>query len=210
MTDLKPDSAETRGLLEQVRQGDRRALDALLGRYRAGLCAFVDFHLDPGLRARLDASDIVQETQMELVRRMDDFLRRQPMPFHLWLRKTAYEQLLRAQRHHRNRARRTVAREVAWPERSSLFLARALIKSGLSPSQQLLAREAAGQVSRALRDLSEADREILLLRHADELPYEEIACLLEIEPAAARKRYGRALIRLQKLLSDRGLLEDQP
>ena len=103
-----------------------------------------------------------------------------------------------------------MAREVAWPERSSLFLARALIKSGLSPSQQLLAREAAGQVSRALRDLSEADREILLLRHADELPYEEIACLLEIEPAAARKRYGRALIRLQKLLSDRGLLEDQP
>jgi len=85
--------------------------------------------------------------------------------------------------------------------------ARPLIAGGPSPSQQLAAREFAGRVSRAIAQLAEADREILLMRHAEELPYEEIACLLEIELATARKRYGRALIRLQKVLSDHGLLE---
>ena len=93
------------------------------------------------------------------------------------------------------------------PEHSSLLVARPLIAGGPSPSQQLAAREFAGRVSRAIAQLAEADREILLMRHAEELPYEEIACLLEIELATARKRYGRALIRLQKVLSDHGLLE---
>ena len=98
-------------------------------------------------------------------------------------------------------------REVVWPDRSSLLLARSLLDSKPSPSSLLQAKELAERVSRAVAELSEADREILLLRDADELPYEEIACLLEIEPAAARKRYGRALIRLQKILTDHGLVE---
>jgi RNA polymerase sigma-70 factor (ECF subfamily) len=174
------------------------------------LLAFVDYHLDPRVRARLDPSDVVQETQMEVVRRMDDFLRRRPMPFHLWVRKAAYERLLRVRRDHRTRAKRSVDREAAWPDRSSLLLARPLLDSRPSPSHALQARELADRVSRAVAELSETDREILLMRDAEELPYEEIACVLEIEPAAARKRYGRALIRLQKVLSDHGLLEERP
>jgi DNA-directed RNA polymerase specialized sigma24 family protein len=62
-------------------------------------------------------------------------------------------------------------------------------------------------VARIVGELSETDREILLLRHAEGVPFEEIACLLDIDPAAARKRFGRALIRLQQKLSERGLLE---
>jgi RNA polymerase sigma-70 factor (ECF subfamily) len=206
MAEVKPDSSHTRGLLDKVRRGDRSALGVLLERHRDGLEAFLDFHLDPGLRARLDASDLVQETQLEVVRRMDDFLSRRPMPFHLWLRKTAYQRLLNLRRDHR-RGRRSVEREVPWPERSSLLLARAFL-GGPSPSRQAEAREFAQRVRRAVAELPEADREILLMRHAEELPYEEIACLLEIEPAAARKRYGRALIRLQKVLTEHGLLEE--
>lgn len=71
-------------------------------------------------------------------------------------------------------------------------------------------RELADRVSRAVARLADNDREILLLRHAEDLPFEEIACLLDIEPAAARKRFGRALIRLQKVLRDEGLLEPLP
>jgi RNA polymerase sigma-70 factor (ECF subfamily) len=201
-----PDSAETNDLLERIRGGDRQALDSLLARHRQRVHAFVDCHLDPRVRARLDPSDVVQETQMEVVRRMDDFLDRRPMPFHLWVRKTAYEHLLRARREHR-RGRRSVQREEAWPSQSSLLLARSLLSGRPSPSQALQAKELAERVSRAVADLAEADREILLMRDADELPYEEIACLLDIEPSAARKRYGRALIRLQKLLTERGILE---
>jgi RNA polymerase sigma-70 factor, ECF subfamily len=206
MLELKPDSAQTCSLLERVGLGDRQALEKLLARYQADLHAFVEVRLDPRLAARMDPSDVVQEAQLEVVRRMDDFLRRRPMPFHLWVRKTAYERLLDLRRHHR-RARRSVEREAALPERSSLLLARPLLAGGPSPSQQLQARELAERVARAVDRLSPADHEILLMRHGEGLPFEEIACLLEIEPAAARKRFGRALLRLQKVLSEQGLLE---
>jgi RNA polymerase sigma-70 factor (ECF subfamily) len=206
MLELKPDSAETCGLLEKVGLGDRQALEKLLARYQPDLHSFVEVRLDPRLAARMDPSDVVQEAQLEVVKRMDDFLRRRPMPFHLWVRKTAYERLLDLRRHHR-RARRSVDREAALPERSSLLLARPLLAAGPSPSQQLQARELAERVARAVDRLSAADHEILLMRHGEGLPFEEIACLLEIEPAAARKRFGRALLRLQKVLSEQGLLE---
>jgi RNA polymerase sigma-70 factor (ECF subfamily) len=207
MPEVKADSTQTRRLLDQVSHGDEAALGQLLVRHRPDLEAFVEWHLDPRLRARLDPSDVVQEAQMEVARRMDDFLRRRPMPFHLWVRRTAYERLLNLRRDHRRRARRSVDREVRWPERSSLLLARPLVSGAPSPSQVLEAREFAERVSRAVADLAEADREILLMRHAEELSYEEVACLLDIEPAAARKRYGRALIRLQKVLTEHGVLE---
>jgi RNA polymerase sigma-70 factor (ECF subfamily) len=182
----------------------------LLVHHRAGLRDFVEFHLDRRLRARVDPSDVVQETQMELVRRMNDFLAHRPMPFHLWMRKKAYERLLNRRRDHLLAARRTVGREVALPERSSVLLARPLLANSPTPSQVAEARELAERLSRAVARLSEADREILLMRHAEDLPFDAIACLLDIEPAAARKRFGRALIRLQKVLGDEGLLGAAP
>ena len=206
MDEVRPDSAETAALLERAGRGDRAALDELLARHRTPMRAFVEARLEPQLLARFDPSDVVQDAQMEVMRRMDDYLRRRPMPFHLWVRRTAYERLLNLRRNHR-RARRSVEREVALPERSSLLLARPLLGGGPSPSQQLAAREQAERIAQAVARLDEADREILLMRHAEELPYEEIAHLLGIGAAAARKRYGRALIRLQKVLADDGLLE---
>jgi RNA polymerase sigma-70 factor (ECF subfamily) len=210
MAEVEPDSQDTCRLLERIGRGDRTALERLLSRYRPRLHAFVEVRLDPRLRARLDPSDVVQEAQLEVARRIDDFLQRQPMPFHLWVRKTAYERLLKLRRDHRRRARRSVDREIPWPERSSLLLARPLLAGGPSPSQQLAAREFAERVAQAVAELGEDDREILLMRHAEELPYEEIACLLEIEAATARKRYGRALLRLHGVLAQHGLLEEEP
>jgi RNA polymerase sigma-70 factor (ECF subfamily) len=207
MPEVKPDSEQTRALLERIGQGDRQALDRLLARYRPDLQTFIDYHLEPALRARVDPSDVVQEAQLEVVRRMDDFLERRPMPFHLWARKTAYERLLNLRRDHRVRARRSVDREQPLPDPSSLLLVRPLIDRSASPSQQAQARERAERISQAVAELGEADRAILMMRHAEELSYAEIACLLDIETATARKRYGRALIRLQKVLEQHGLLE---
>ncbi len=120
MPNVKPDSEQTRSLLDRLDGGDRNALDQLLARYQPELESFIDFHLDAALRGRLDPLDVVQEAQLEVVRRMDDYLRRRPMPFHLWARKTAYERLQNLRRDHRQRARRSVDREVPPPERSSL------------------------------------------------------------------------------------------
>jgi RNA polymerase sigma-70 factor (ECF subfamily) len=207
MADVTPDSAETCGLLERIEGGDGAALEALLLRHRPELCSFVELHIDPRLRARVDASDVVQEAQLEMVRRMDDFLSRKPMPFRLWLRKNAYERLLNLRRDHVGRQRRSTSREVPQADRSSVLLARPLLARGASPSQQAVARELEERISRAVAELSDQDREVLLMRHAEDLPFDEIACLLDVEPAAARKRFGRALIRLQQALRAQGLLE---
>ncbi len=209
MDSVQPDSTETRALLDQVKAGDVRAFDRLFARYRPGLRAFIDLRLDAKVRPRVDPSDVVQETQLEAFRRMDDFLERRPMPFRLWLRKTAYERLLKVQRYHAA-ARRSVGRDVGLPERSSLLLARPFLASGASPGQRVATRETVRRVREAVGRLPDADREILLLRNVEELSYEEVGCLLDIDPAAARKRYGRALLRLRHALIEQGLLESEP
>jgi len=201
---IRPDSEDTRRLLDRTGVNPD-AVGELLARHRPSLRAFVELHLDPAIRARIDASDVVQEAQAELARRLPDFLARRPMPFHLWARKTAYERLLNTRRDQRA-ARRDVAREEAVPDRSSLLLARSILAPGPTLSETLVARETAERVARAVEGLADGDREILLMRHAEDLPYEEIACLLDIDTAAARKRYGRALIRLQQLLAAHGIL----
>jgi hypothetical protein len=90
MDDAADDSAETRRLLEQIRAGDAAAFGALFNRHRPALLAFLRHRFDPRLKARADPSDVVQETQMEAYRRLADYLARRPMPFRLWLQKTAY------------------------------------------------------------------------------------------------------------------------
>jgi RNA polymerase sigma-70 factor (ECF subfamily) len=202
MPSAEPDSQETEDLLEQAAAGDARAGERLLQRHRPRLREFVEVHLEPALRARLDASDVVQEAQLEAARRLPDFLRRRPMPFRLWLRKTAYERLLMLRRQHRGAARRAVGREAQLPDRSSLVLAQNLLAPNSSPSRRAEREEQARRVQEALARLAEADREVLLMRHYEDLPYEDIACILGIEPAAARKRHGRALVRLHKILSE--------
>ena len=85
MDDPTPDTAETRGLLEQARAGDRRAFEQLFAQHRAYLRQSIALRLDPRVRPRVDPSDVVQETQLEAFDRLRDYLKRQPMPFRTWL-----------------------------------------------------------------------------------------------------------------------------
>src|SRR5262249_6711304 len=205
-----PDSDTTRGLLDRLRAGDQAAAGELLARHRPAMRDLVALHMDPRLAARVDPSDVVQDAQAELARRLPDFLARRPMPFHLWARKAAYERLRQLRQHHLARARRAAGPEPPLPDRASLLLARRLLDRGPSPSQEAQARELAERVARAVAALPDVDREVLLLRHADGLPFAEAAVLLGIDPAAARKRFGRALLRLRAALAAEGLLGDGP
>jgi DNA-directed RNA polymerase specialized sigma24 family protein len=136
MSQAQSDSSATGDLLDRIRSGDRHALDDVLRRERSALRAFVDRHLDPRLRARIDPSDVVQDTQLEIMRRIDDFLDRRPMPFRLWTRKQAYERMLRLRRDHVTHRRRSVTREVAWPEQSSLLIARPFVRYPRRPAPE--------------------------------------------------------------------------
>ena len=210
MDEARPEEAETLRLLEEVRAGDRRALDRLLTGHRAYLRTAVELRVDRRLRARLDPSDVVQEAQLEAARRIDDYLRRQPMPFHLWLRQTAYQNLLRLRRQHVEADRRSVTRELPLPEGSSALLARQLLGAGPTPSEQAGAEELARRLRQAVAELPDTDREILLMRNFEGLSNQEAAQVLGLEPAAASRRYGRAILRLRKVLLAGGVRGSEP
>jgi RNA polymerase sigma-70 factor (ECF subfamily) len=210
MTDFDSDPPETCRLLDAIRAGDEAAFDRLFAHYRQELRRFVASRLDDRLRARLDASDVVQETQFEAYRRMGEFLMRRPMPFFIWLRKTAFERLLKLRRCHTGAARRSVDRERGLPDRSSLLLAGPFLARGASPSQLLARRDLVRRVREVVDRLAETDREVLLMRNVDELSYRAIGCILDLDPAAVRQRYGRALLRLRQLVRAAGLMGDLP
>jgi RNA polymerase sigma-70 factor (ECF subfamily) len=210
MDQAKPDTCDTEQLLQQARAGDRQAFEDLFARHRAYLHQVVALRLDPRIRSRLDPEDVVQEAQLEAFRRFGDFLERRPMSFRLWLRKTTYERLLMLQRYHRQVERRSVDREVGLPDGSAFALVQQLLAGGSTPSKHLQRAETARCVREVLTQLSETDREILLMRNLEALSNQEVAEVLQIEPVAASQRYGRALLRLRKLLRASGLLESQP
>lgn len=207
MSQVASDSTETRSLLEQAGAADRQAFERLFARHRPYLRKVVAARLDPKVRARVDPSDIVQETQLEAFRRLPDYLARRPMPFRLWLRKTAQEKLLVARRRHLEAQKRAVSREVPLPESSSLMLAQPFLADSSSPSREVERRELSRRVRQAVAELSEADQEILLMRTVEGLSNQEIAHIAGIDPATASKRYGRAILRLHHLLSRQGLTE---
>jgi RNA polymerase sigma-70 factor, ECF subfamily len=209
MTEVKPDSETTRLLLGRIRAGERAAFEELFARHRPLLRKLVEFRLDARLRARVDPSDVVQEAQLEAFRQLPSYLERRPMPFRLWLRKTAQERLRMVERQHLEAARRSVGREMPLPDTSAAAVAQQLAAAILSPSQHAAQGELAGRVADAIGLLGDIDREVLVMRTFEGLSYDEVACVLDIDSAAARKRHGRALLRLHKVLTDGGLTESK-
>ena len=198
-------SPETQALLERVREGDRQAFEPLFSLHQTYLRQIIDLRMMDALRVRVDPSDIVQETQLEAFRKLDDYVHREPMAFRLWLRRTALEQLIMANRRHLGAEKRAVGREVPLPDRSSVLLAEQFLAGGSSPSQRLSKEELARCMHDALAQLADDDREILVLRNLESLSNHEAAEVLHLEPATASQRYGRALIRLGKILAAAGL-----
>jgi RNA polymerase sigma-70 factor, ECF subfamily len=194
------DEAEFDELFSRVRGGDRGALDQLLARHRDYLLNVVELRMDHKMRSRIDPSDVVQEAQCEAARRIAEYLVRDPMPFHIWLRKTAYERLLRLRRQHVEADCRSVDREVPLPDESSALMAMRILSREPNPSQQAVEAELARRLRQAMASLPETDREILLMRNFERLTNEEVAKVLDLEPAAASKRYGRAVLKLRGLL----------
>jgi RNA polymerase sigma-70 factor, ECF subfamily len=192
---------DTERLLEAVAHGDAGALNRLLELHRPFMRRVVEARLDPRLHARIDPSDVVQEAQMEAARRIRDYLDRRPMPFHLWLRQTAFENLLRLHRRHLSAGRRSVEREFPLTDASSILLCRRLLGKERGPDDQLIDAEMARRVREGLAALSETDREVLLMRTFEGLSNQDVAAALGIEPVAASQRFGRAVLRLRKLLT---------
>jgi len=158
--------------------------------------------LDPRLTARIDPSDVLQETLTVANRRLNEYLRDRPMPFYPWLRRLACDQLADLRRKHIHAAQRTVTREEAPPlsNASVQELAERLFARSGSPSARLQRSERQARVRSALAQLPDRDREVLVLRHLEQLPTPEIAAVLEVSEASVHTRHLRALRRLRQLL----------
>src|SRR5271163_2162773 len=205
-------SAITIRLLERARAGDKEALNELFGRYRARLRRMVELRLDRRLQARIDASDVIQEAYVEVVCRLNEYLIKPSYPLFLWLRLIVGERLLKLHRHHLGTQMRDAGLEVsiyrgALPAASSAALAAQLLGKQTSPTQAAMRAERMIRVQEALNTLDPIDREVLSLRHFEEMSLAETALSLGIEEPAAAKRYIRALKRLKATLANvpRGL-----
>ena len=200
MKDPFADSSESRRLLDDLTEGSAKAVDDLFARHRSFLRRVIDMRLDANLRRRVDASDLVQETHIEMLRRLDDFLSRRPVAFRVWLRQVAQERLIMARRRHLNAERRAVSREVPLPDHSSQMLFDKLGALRATPSQTVSRQEMARLLRKLIATMDESDREVLLMRYVEGLNNEEIGFVLNMESNTVCKRHGRALLRLRQLL----------
>jgi RNA polymerase sigma-70 factor (ECF subfamily) len=203
---MAANSNDTVTLLARARAGDHDALNAIFARHRDRLRRMVEMRLDWRLQARIDASDVIQDAFLDVAGRLDEYLRDPKLPFFLWLRLVVGEQLTNLHRHHLGVQMRDARREVslyrdALPEASSAALAAQLLGKQTSPTQAAVRAERMLRMQEAINSLDPIDREIISLRHFEQLTRTEAAHVLGIEEATAAKRYIRALKRLKATLA---------
>jgi RNA polymerase sigma-70 factor (ECF subfamily) len=202
------EASETAGLLQRAAQGDQAAWGALLVRSRDRLRRMIALRLDRRLQGRVDPSDIIQEAYIDASARLAEYARQPDMPFFLWLRFLTGQRLVRVHRQHLGAEMRDVAREVslyrgALPAATSAALAAQLLGRDTRPSEAAVRAERSIRLQEALNSMDPIDREVLALRHFEQLSNAEAARVLGLQESAAAKRYVRALKRLRLILDAR-------
>jgi RNA polymerase sigma-70 factor (ECF subfamily) len=203
--DLQDESDE---LLPRAATGDAAALAELFARHRKRLRQMVRLRLDRRLQGRVDPSDVLQEAYLDLADKVTEYARgRRELPVYLWLRLVVGERMQRIHRQHLGAAMRDADREVslhrgAMPQASTASLAAQLLGRFTTASEALVRAEVQLQVQQALNQMEPIDREVIALRHFEDLSNTEAAQVLGISPQAASNRHLRALARLQSILKN--------
>jgi RNA polymerase sigma-70 factor (ECF subfamily) len=201
-----PESQKTERLLAEARRGDAEAVNQLFDRHRRALHRLIRMRLDQRIQRRVDVSDVVQDVLVEANRRLQDYLDKPAMAFHLWIRQIAKDRIIDAHRRHRVSAKRSVDRErsllPAGEQRSSVQLAARLCDPQLTPAAAAAQQELARRVEQAISQLSEQDGEVIVMRHYEQLSNQEVAQALGLTEPAASMRYLRAVRRLRAALKE--------
>jgi RNA polymerase sigma-70 factor, ECF subfamily len=194
-------------LLGRLREGDQQALAELYSRQQEGLRRMVALRLDHRLNGRVSPSDVLQEAYIDALKRVGHYLAKPDMPFPGWLRLVVGQRLVEVHRQHLGAKVRNADQEIslahgAWPTASSVCLAAHLAGDLPTPSEAAAHNESVALLEEAFNQMEPLDREILALRHFEELSNNEVAEILGVQKAAASKRYVRALARLRVALAD--------
>ena len=192
--------------IDRLRGGDRGALAEFFDKHRDKLRRMVELRMDSRLQARLDASDVLQEAFLDVARDLDAYLADPKLPPLLWLRLHVGRRLTTLHRKHLGAKMRDAGLEIslyqgALPEAGSAALASMLLGRHTSPTQAAQRAERLIRVQEALNSLDPIDREVLALRHFEQLGRAEAAQVLGITQEAGAKRYFRALKRLKDVLA---------
>jgi RNA polymerase sigma-70 factor (ECF subfamily) len=199
-------TSEPDELVRRAADGDPECWESLVGLSRPRLRRMVAFRLDPRLRGRVDPSDVLQDAYLKAWQDLGAYLRQPAMPFFLWLRGIAGNQLREIHRHHLGTQMRDPRREVtihdgALPETTTTALAAELLGNLTRASEQAIRLEINMRLQEALNAMDPLDREVLALRHFEQLSPAETAAVLGIKEKAAGMRYVRALRRLKEILN---------
>ena len=196
---------------DQDSEGSGRAEDPAWGVFLAGhrdrLRRMIALRLDERLRGRIDPSDVIQEAFLEATERRAEYAREaEPMSPFLWLRFLTLQQLQIMHRRHLGTRSRDAAREIsidgkASPAASSAAIAAQLLGRETRASEVAIRAERKLRLQEALNAMDVIDREVLVLRHFEQLSNVECARVLGLGESAATKRYIRALKRLKDILS---------
>jgi RNA polymerase sigma-70 factor (ECF subfamily) len=194
-------------LLDTARNGDEDALAVLIERHRDRLERMVRLRMDQRLRGRVDPADVVQDAYLTVRGKFSQYSADPRLPFFLWLRLEVGQKLVDVHRFHLGAQMRDAGQEVslhrgALPQASSLSLAEQLLGRLTPASQAAMRVELKLRVEEALNSMAPHDREVLILRHFEELSNAEVAQVLGIKPSAAVNRYVRALKRLKDVFQD--------
>lgn len=205
---MPPDS-ESEQLIRAARSGDSQAIDALFERHRARLRRMIELRLNRKLWGRVDPSDIVQDAMLQAAKRIDEYVRDPGIPAYLWLRTLAQQQLLAAHRFHLGTGKRDAAMEVTVGAgnlgASSASLASIAVADATSPSNVVAKAEQIVLLEALIDSMAPIDREILALRHFEQMSNSEAARVLDIGETAAAQRFLRALQRLREKMLELGL-----
>ena len=193
-------------LLRRLAQGDERAAQDLFRLYRGRLKRMVQLRLSRRLQGRVDDSDVLQEALTDCSRRLSEYLADPKLPFFLWVRHMTGLKLAEVHRRHLGTQSRDADREISLhrgglPEADSISLAAQLLGQLTTPSQAAIKAEVRLLVQEALSGMDPVDREVLALKHFEQLSTSEIAEVLGLSKAGAGSRYLRAIKRLRDLLA---------
>lgn len=200
------DSESDTMLLARCRNGDEAAFAELFQKYRSRLKRMVRLRLDRRLAGRLDASDVLQEAYLDASARATELATNAELPAYLWLRFLTGQRLSMIHRRHLGAQMRAAGLEVSlhrgsMPMASSMSLANQLLGRLTSPTKAAIRAELRLKLQEALNAMDEVDREVLTLRHFEELSNAETATVLGLQKQAASNRYIRALRRLKEIVA---------
>ncbi len=193
---------QTACLLDRLRAGDHEVLGELFMLHRDRLWRMLYVRLDRRIASRVTADDVLQETFLDVASRIEKYLAEPEVPFYVWLRFLAIQRMQTAHRAHLGTQLRDVSQEVSFPA-SAESMAGQLVSHMTSPSHAAMRRELQERLRAALDEMDPLDREVLALRHFEELGNGEVAEILCISKDAASKRHIRALQRLRDILDQR-------